>query len=151
MMARPSAALESSAAATLSSCSVIKPWYLSIDEEAEDVVGIAVTNFANLSVPYTQQQHAAVGYRMPLKMKKERPEGHLGDMECMQAWIAPTPVISDSQRYERIRSFVEQNAVRPIAGSIDTWSKSHRPSPGWIMSFDEEAMGSYEESVLGSV
>jgi hypothetical protein len=150
-MASPTAPKESTIAATLGNCSVIKPWYLSIDEEAEDVVGIAVTNFANISVPYTQQQHSAVGYRMPLKVKRERPEGHMGDMECMQAWIAPISANSDAQRYERIRLFVEQNAVRPIAGSIDTWSKTHKPTPGWILSFDEEAMGSYEESVMGSV
>ncbi len=121
---------------------------MSIDEEAEDVVGVAVSSCANLSVPFTAAQYAAVGHRMPLKVRRERPEGRLGDMEAMQAWIAPTAVglESDKQRYERIRIFVEQNAVRPIAGSLDTWSRQPA-SPGWIMSFDEEAM----DSVLGSV
>jgi hypothetical protein len=130
-------------------CSVLKPWYMSIDEEAEDVVGVSVSHFANLSVPLTQQQYAAVGHRSPLRVRRERAlGGPLGDMEAMQAWIAPTPLggAGDKERYERIREFVEQNAVRPIAGSLDTWAR--QPSaPGWIMSFDEEAM----DSVMGSV
>lgn len=146
---------ELGAIAALSGCSVIKPWYMSIDEEAEDVVGIAVTSYANISTPLSHPQHAAVGYRTPLKAPRERPEGlRLGDMESMQAWIAPA-TSSDRQRYERIRQFVEQNAVKPLAGSIDTWSNTRQPAAaaaaGWIMSFDEEAMGSFEEGVLGSV